>query len=508
MKGPIARALAWDAVYQVLDNLVFRIFAWIALIPIAFTFLVGFRENEIVFLFGLKRWSYAGLLKFFGWGPVEDAQGLVLEVLIQLVFDQLAGTVGVLFCIVATAFFVPRMIEKGAADVLFHKPVRRTTLYLSRFFAGLVFVGLLSAVTAAGIYLGLLVVSGYNDPGILFVAASLTYVFGLIYTVCMLFGVLTKSSVAAILLSVIFFLFNGCIHQTWMLFDQEHRPASPDLREEPADADPEPVAEEGLFARSLLLALDALHFVLPKTSDASHLARKLRKAVEASAYDDADSRLVLFEIPAGLEVVAQPFEPEANTGLSSSELLGERRLVLRESTKGLWVTLWRRPARTQESAAGGTKRRREEFSREAADALRDALRERLSSALPTTATRDFGSNSKGGPATSANQLSWIEGESARIALVFKAASTIEGAPNWIYTLWIEGPSDALASGGDEFVDSLDRGFGFEAGPQGYEEQLRLDADWKHNILFSVGSSLAFAVLMLFFGAWRLARLEL
>ena len=212
MKSATLRALGWDALFQVLDNWVFRILAVLALVPILASFLLGFREDEVVFLFGLRRWDYDGLLRTFGGmaGGLEDAQGHVIQAFVQLIFAQLVGTFGVLFCIAATAFFVPRMIEKGAADVLFHKPIGRLALYLSRYCAGLLFVGLLSVVLVVGTYLGILLVSGYNDPGILFGALSLTYLFGLVYSVCMLIGTVTRSTVASILLSVLFFAVNGC----------------------------------------------------------------------------------------------------------------------------------------------------------------------------------------------------------------------------------------------------------------------------------------------------------
>ena len=93
------------------------------------------------------------------------------------------------------------MIEKGAADVLFHKPLGRLTFYLSRYFAGLFFVGLLATLMAVGMYAGFLLVSGYHDPGILLAAPLLTYLFGLIYAVAMWVGVVTRSTVAAMLSS-------------------------------------------------------------------------------------------------------------------------------------------------------------------------------------------------------------------------------------------------------------------------------------------------------------------
>ena len=111
------KALGRDALYQVLDNSVFRILVGLTTIPILLTFLIGFRESEIVFLFGLQRWSYDGLLQFLGnvqglgAGAFPEAQSLVIDVLLSLIFDYVVGWFGVLFCIAATAFFVPNMIE-------------------------------------------------------------------------------------------------------------------------------------------------------------------------------------------------------------------------------------------------------------------------------------------------------------------------------------------------------------------------------------------------------------
>ena len=54
-------------------------------------------------------------------------------ILLQIVFiDYLAGTVGIFMCVAATVFFVPRMLEKGAADPLFSKPVSRWSLLFAR----------------------------------------------------------------------------------------------------------------------------------------------------------------------------------------------------------------------------------------------------------------------------------------------------------------------------------------------------------------------------------------
>ncbi len=235
-----AQALVKDSIYQILDNWVFRILAVLALIPILFTFLVGFHEDEIVLLFGLKRWSYGGLLSAFdmgGQGLGQDMRGMAIEALLQIILDFLAGSIGLILCIAATAFFVPRMIEKGAADVLFHKPLSRLTLFLSRYVGGLLFVLLLVTFTGVGIYLGLLLVSNHNDPAILYAILGVTYTFGIVHSVSMLVAVVTRSTVASILLSILFFFGNGCIHNIWVFKEQVQ--ASEQLESAPLEADPE-----------------------------------------------------------------------------------------------------------------------------------------------------------------------------------------------------------------------------------------------------------------------------
>jgi ABC-type transport system involved in multi-copper enzyme maturation permease subunit len=509
VKGPIARALARDALHQVLDNLVFRIFAGLILVPIAFTFLLGFREDAIVFAFGVERWSYADLFGFLGGPPGVDPRGQALETLIQIVFDHLGGTIGVLFCVAATAFFVPRMIERGTADVLFAKPISRSTLYVSRFVAGLVFVALLSGVLAAGMYLGLLLVSGHDDPGILFAPLALTYVYGLVHAVSMLCGVLTKSSVASLLLTVVFFVFNATVHWTWARSDETTTPApraaerlAGTLGAEPAVPPGEDGNDPGPFLRTMI----ALHYLLPKTGDADVLARKLRRAVETAAWSDEGTPLRLFELPAGFELDRGALPAAPDPALAS--VLGEARLALRQRDPELAVTLWKRPARTEEVGSAGKTRLREELTGAAARAL--------AALLPGDVDDrdlDFASNARGERDVSARRLVWDEGERTRVALLFKVdASESDGA--FVFTLWIDGPrgwlvtSDAARPTPSDPIRRLDVAFGLEPRETRREDRLAFDADWRHNAFFSIGSSLAFALLVLVLGAWRLERMEL
>ena len=54
MNSNALRALGRDAIYQVLDNWVFRILFVLGSALVLCTFLIGFREEEITLLFGLQ----------------------------------------------------------------------------------------------------------------------------------------------------------------------------------------------------------------------------------------------------------------------------------------------------------------------------------------------------------------------------------------------------------------------------------------------------------------------
>jgi ABC-type transport system involved in multi-copper enzyme maturation permease subunit len=514
MNAPMLRSLGQDALYQVLDNKVFRILVLLVLAPVLATFLIGFREDEIVLLFGLKRWDYGPLLDFFSaivgtrYGQ-DDPQGLLITGFSSLVIEGLAGSFGVIFTIAATAFFVPRMIEKGAADVLFHKPIGRLAFYLSRYFAGLVFIALFSALLVGGMYLGFLLVSGHHDPGILWAAITLTYLFGLIHGVSMLVGVMTRSTVAAILLTIVFFFSNGCIHQIWI--EKEKHVVSSAVRElaEVEEAEDEEGQEEkgsrgpGRFARILIFALDTLHYVGPKTTDAGFLTGRLRAAVEGEdAYLDRASGLTVLELKGGLlEVPADAPAPVRG----AEELLGP--VVFRAETEGgRSFTIWTRPRREIER-----EKRSRGYQEDGSDVATE-LEARLAAASVAGVSEDRATLGDDGPSGAvgpiflslrAASLTWADaGRHHRLLLV--------GFREHFHTLAVETEADLSDEERAAWTAEVlgEAGILNETGSADwYGSRLGWDAELKFNLFFSLGSSLAFAVLVLLLGWWRLARID-
>ena len=276
------RALMRDALAQVLDNKVFRILMVLTFLMVALTFVIGFREDEVNLLWGFKSYDYADLPGMFMIDVGAEQQRQAIDSVQGFFVSGLAGTFGLLFCIAATSFFVPRMLEKGAADPLFSKPVSRFALLVSRYIASVLFIAILASLLVGGIHIGLLVNSGYSSEGFLWSAPRLVYQFALIAAVSALVGVWTRSNTAALLLTFVFYAVCTGVHNGWIV--KEFTIQQPDfgmLKEiGSAGADEQVVEEIDGFAHYAGMALNTAHYVLPKTHDAPRIERLLRDQLD------------------------------------------------------------------------------------------------------------------------------------------------------------------------------------------------------------------------------------
>jgi hypothetical protein len=473
---------------------------------------LGFREEGIVLLFGVKEWEYAGILGVFGPMP-PDPRGMAIEVVLQIVLEFFAGSLGLLVALSATAFFVPRMLEKGSAELYFHKPISRWVLLLSRYFAGLLFVALVAGVLTTGMYLGLMLVSGHQDAGILVAALTLTYKFVPIYAFTVLAGVVMRSTVGSLLLSAFFFLFNGCIQTAWIQLEtsrqgpslfqvQQEAPAEDgglviDVEEIEEFEDEEPPGSGVLD--TLVATLDALHFVLPKTADADYLGQKLRRAIADRLYHEPGSLVSIGRLPEGFTPVPEPelaaLEPDAVTRTAlGTPVLGAR-------SEGLTFSLWTRAALREEKTVGDRTRTRVETPSQAAKSLEEAL-ESAGAAGVSRDSAAFGSGLGAGQ-ISGHLVRWSVGGRGHAALVFRGASD-----DPLFTLLADAPEASLAADADAVRDRLAAAIDVDeaAREEWYPKQLAFDAPLRFNILFSIGSTLAFAAALLGLACWRLARI--
>ncbi len=528
MSSPTTRALLEDAFYQVLDNKIFRLLLVLVLALIAPAYVIDFGKDEVNLLYGWSSISYADVLRFLsvpaGSIPAIDFQTKVIQIYQSLLVDTLVGNMGMAVCVSATAFFVPHMLEKGSADILFSKPVSRRTLLLSRYFAGVLFVAILSVILIVGIYFGLLVVSGYHDPGFLWGAFTLIYLFAILHAFSTAVGVFTRSTVAAILLTLVMFMTSGCVHGIWHIREWDDdvglsRVVKTQAQDEKSESEATPDADgesKPWIVRFLSGALDVLHYTLPKTTDADHLAQMLRKAVAgpSDAVIDPTGKLTVSKPPPDFELISPPNPKRSEEG-RVVDLLREPAVWAAKSRDGAELARIEivRKSRLQERSGGSGKPRKL-----STNAAADGFAERISASgraiTPPTIIRSNDSESGASaayPATIGGAypvfVEWTESAaSCRAAIFTSGDSFFEVVATMNPDRWSQSERDEKVGA---FLESikLAQSSAFQDPNDWYEKQFGWTSELKFNAFFSIGSSLAFMILMLCFARLRLERID-
>jgi ABC-type transport system involved in multi-copper enzyme maturation permease subunit len=498
-------ALFQDSIQQVLDNWVFRLLVILTICMVAPTFLIGFHDDHISLLWNWD-YGYNELTSTLGVPIPPDvrADEMLIKGIQTVVVEGFAGVAGIIFCIAATAFFVPRMLEKGAADTLFSKPVSRATLLVMRYFSGLLFVGVLSFTLVGGMWTGFALVSGYTDTGFMWSAVTLVYLYALLHSFSVLVGTITRSSVAAILLVLMMFMFSGCIHQGWIFKEYAQESFALELlrtemREEGSGRVDEE-EEDSVLLNSLTLTLDTLHYTLPKTSDATTITGMLREAVEGSgpALEDAEAHIVFKDHPEGMELI----------GSSTPDFEDPVTWVPRDpDTDPRQRVFLKRRGREPEGEAPAEGRVRRLVASRVAANFEDELeaREERGELLdgPNKERAMFGPNQL-------IAVRWEEGSKAdplyRSRFFFHFS-------DWLYEIDLTVPRAVMDDEGykkweNDFFMGLSLGTEQFRGPmRWYEDEFGWNAPLKFNAFFSIGTSLAFALVCLLISAFKLNRYD-
>ena len=260
------------------------------------------------------------------------------DVFYKLIFQSLGINIwltwlAAILALISTASIVPELIASGSIDMMLSKPITRTRLFLTRWVTGLFFAGFQALVFVAASFVVIGLRGGVWEPA-LFVAVPVVVVFfSYLYCFCALMGVLTRSTVASLLLTLVFwlvlfgvqgaerFLNNGRIASSMEVAAIEKAIAS--RLEKNADADVDRLRAELAAERSGAERWAAGYWpayavvtVLPKTNETTEwLERELvrnasfrrpakedenlrffgstrvrRKDFEDAVYDDAEAR--------------------------------------------------------------------------------------------------------------------------------------------------------------------------------------------------------------------------
>jgi ABC-2 type transport system permease protein len=163
---------------------------------------------------------------------------------IKLIIITPLTSLCILLAIFSTASFVPIMLEKGNIDLLLSKPISRTQLLIGKFFGGLFVVLINVAFLVIGVWAVVSLRFFYFDFTFLSIILSVTFTFAVLYSLIVLFGVITQGSVLGMMLAYfIFLILSPLLYMGTTQFD---------------------AIIESDFVNSLI---DVLYYIIPKTSE-------------------------------------------------------------------------------------------------------------------------------------------------------------------------------------------------------------------------------------------------
>ena len=150
----------------------------------------------IIMLFAVNQDAIEGVMSF------ADVKQAIIS--IQAGFIGISFPLILFFSLISASSFIPSMAEKGTIDLLISKPISRFNILMSKFLGGILFVGASMVFLIGSIWLILSLKSGYWNFNFLIPIVSLSFAFAVMYSISVVLGLTTQSTIISILVN--FFL--------------------------------------------------------------------------------------------------------------------------------------------------------------------------------------------------------------------------------------------------------------------------------------------------------------
>jgi ABC-type transport system involved in multi-copper enzyme maturation permease subunit len=241
-------ALIADSFRESVDRKIFWVLLLIEGIVAAAMFCIGFSPGKVDILFGT--WSIE-TVQFTTIAGLDTTK--IAGLTVHFIMDVVLGWAGVTLAIIATANFFPTLLERGAVEVLLSKPMSRTKLFIGKYLGSMAFIGIHATIFIVATFF----VIGWRWrvwlPGYLLTIPLLMILFSYLYAISAWAGVMFRSTVAAVLLSL----------GAWVAF------AGVQAMGDAFDAFP--TWKENRWAYG---AVSTARWCIPKTHDITYLAAK------------------------------------------------------------------------------------------------------------------------------------------------------------------------------------------------------------------------------------------
>lgn len=205
MNGAIGQTLAlFHDAYRELNS---KKMFWITMIlsgVVVLSFLaIGVTTSSTVTIFGVDTtWPVSSASEMYEWMFSNLGVGLWLTL------------IGLILAIVSTASIFPDLITGGSIDLYLSKPISRLRLFLTRYMTGLLFATLQVLVFSTASFLVIGIRGGVWEPRLFLGVPIVVCFFSYLFCICVLIGLWTRSTLAAVLLTMLFWFAVHAVDQT------------------------------------------------------------------------------------------------------------------------------------------------------------------------------------------------------------------------------------------------------------------------------------------------------
>ncbi len=128
---------------------------------------------------------------------------LYKNLFIELGVNWWLGFFALILALVSTAPMIPDFLGNGAVDLYLARPLGRMRLFVTKYIAGLLFVSAQVLVFCFASFLVIGIRGGAWVPGIFLAVPVVVLMFSYLWSICALVGTITRSTIAALLLTML-----------------------------------------------------------------------------------------------------------------------------------------------------------------------------------------------------------------------------------------------------------------------------------------------------------------
>jgi len=209
-------AIFFDAYRELNSKRLFWITLMLSGLVVAAFALVGINENG---------------LRIIVWDldlPGLNSNVIKPETFYKLMFTNLGigfwlAWIATILALVTTAGIIPDFVSAGSIDLVLCKPLGRLRLFLTKYVTGLLFVALQVSVFSVASFFVLGIKGGTWEPAVFLAVPVITIFFSYLYCICALLGLVTRSTIASLMLTMLawFFMFAVGSAENLMLLGQK-----------------------------------------------------------------------------------------------------------------------------------------------------------------------------------------------------------------------------------------------------------------------------------------------